>query len=337
MLDSSQQWYLFGYDVRRIGQHWQVAWAEFLWGDRSPIRARLDERVRVMRGDASAVYHAGKPVAGEDASCEAILLPDELVLHRSLMLPAAAEDELDAAMALEVMANSPFPAPDTAAGWQVVSRDAGQIRVELALVSLGAVLRHLGEVHDIQDPAAREVWTEGADRPIVLRGFGESRRLRRYKARLLRMAGWLAGSLALVIAMLLTAAGSAYLQMQQYQSLAVAVQRDAREATALRDRLAAANQTVATVNETIRRFPGAHQELTRLSALLGDEAWIAQYTQRGDQLRLRGRAADAASVIQDLTSQADYAEVTAPQGITRIGNTGEEQFHVDIRLRGDRS
>ena len=47
---------------------------------------------------------------------------------------------------------------------------------------------------------------------------------------------------------------------------------------------------------------------------------------------LRGRAMDAASIMQKLTDEPAYGEVTAPQAIVKVGNTGLEQFSLNINL-----
>ena len=332
MLDRSQQWHLFGYDMRRIGQHWQVAWAEFLWGDRSPVRARLDDIVRVDDGAGSRCYHAGVPVAADDATCQAVILPDSLVLVRALTLPRAAEDELQSVMQLEVAANSPFPVSDTAAGWSLVERIERALQVELAIVSRSAAMRYLGQHYDIHDVQAREIWALAGEHPIVLRGFGEGDRLARYQRRLLRIATLLGGGLLLLLLILALAAGGKYLELQQYQALAGRVEREAAEVTRQRESLSAANQTIIAVNDYLREHPDPHTLLARLTRLLGDEAYVAQFTLRGRDLRLRGRAQDGAGVVQELTRQPEFEEV-ADQGIAAVGNTGMEQFNVNIRLR----
>lgn len=330
---SSQQWQLFGFDVRHIGRYWQHAWAEFLWGDRSPVRARLDEVVRLRGESGEEYFQSGEPVTATDASCEAVLLPEELVLFKTLRLPRAAEAELDAAMALEVSGKSPFPADDTASGWTLLSRSDSILEVQLAIVSLGATMRYLGQTYDIHAIDEREVWARSGDRPIVIRGFGESRRLAHYKRRLLRMGGLLLGAVAILVVMLTVSAGSQYLEMKQYQGLAARVSEATRDATRHRSALGSANQLIAGVSALSREYPNPHVELARLTRLFGDDAYIAQLSVSGDEIRIRGRATDAASVMEKLTSVPGFAEVSADQGgITRLGNTGLEQFYVTIRL-----
>lgn len=330
---SSQQWQLFGFDVRHLGRHWQRAWAEFLWGDRSPVRGRLDEVVTLYSEAGTEHYQSGRPVAPTAAECEAVLLPEELVLFKTLRLPRAAEAELDSVMALEVGSKSPFPADDTTSGWTLVARDESGLTVQMAIVSLSATMRYLGQHYDIHDVEAREVWARSDGRPIVLRGFGEGKRLARYKRRLVRMGGLLAGGLCILLAMVLLSVGGKYLEMKQYEDLSSRVTAQTRDAADQRSALAAANQVINGVDAVSQTYPSPHFELARLTRLLGDNAYIAQFAMRGNEVRLRGRSTDAAAVMEKLTSVPAFAEVTAEQGgITKLGNTGLEQFYVTIRL-----
>jgi hypothetical protein len=69
--------------------------------------------------------------------------------------------------------------------------------------------------------------------------------------------------------------------------------------------------------------------------LLGDDAYILQFTMNGTEIRLRGRAVDASSVMQVLTNEPMYQQVTAPQAIVKVANAGQEQFTLNITLARD--
>ena len=60
---------------------------------------------------------------------------------------------------------------------------------------------------------------------------------------------------------------------------------------------------------------------------------MTQLTQEGHSIRLRGRGKDAASLQQAMTEEPAFEQVTAPQAISRVGNTGLEQFFLDIKLK----
>jgi hypothetical protein len=334
MRTGAQNWELFGYDMRQLGRYWLASWRDLLWTTDSPLRERLDELVLLSDETGIHYYQAGSPAAEGDSHCSAILLPDELFLCKTLQLPAAVEGELEAALAIEAGANSPFREDDTAWGWQVLERDGNTLTVVLAIVSLSTVMTYLGQHFDSHDLHAQEVWVDVAGTKIVVRGFGEQKREQRYRKRLIRCASLMlvAGLLVLVTVGVSTLGKK--LELGQLEQMSEAVGREAARASRMRNSLVAANQTISAVNELIALYPNPHLELARLTHLLEDEASVVQFSMRGNEIRLRGRARDGSSVMQRLAEEADYREVTAPQAITRLGNSGLEQFYLDIRLAG---
>lgn len=338
-MNRDQQWTLFGYDTRQVGQHWLAAWRDLLWGNDSPLRQRLDEVVVAECDGAEDVYQSGRRIAGEVVMpadpCRAICLPEDLLLAKTLTLPLAAESELSSVIALEVNANSPFSHDDTASGWRVRERSDTQLQVDLLIASRSAVMAWLGRTHDIHDPQARELWGNSGAGMVVLQGFGEARRESRYRTRLLRagiLAGVAAGLLLLIAGL---AAGAKQVELGRLEAVAQNTEREAASAAALRASLSEANQTIRAARDIVASYPNPHVELARLTRLLDDDAYAAHMSVRGDVIRLRGRALDAAAVMQRLSAQPRYSEVTAPQAIVRVGNTDLEQFYLDIRLAGE--
>ena len=336
MLQSGQNWMLFGHDVRQLGKLWRSAWREFLWGYDSPVIERLDENLKVYSEGGEHLYHAGKRVAGvaldQKDLCEAVVLPDALVLSKLLVMPLAVERDLELAMAMEIKANSPFPEGDTGYGWKLIARDEKSIHLQLAIVSMSSTMTYLGQQYDCHDAHAMEVWSKVDDSVIVLTGFGESKRQQRYKKRLLRVAGTVAYSAALVVLIFGTAAGMKYLELQQLLSVSEEVEQEAAQAIAMRTSIVAANETITAITALLEQRPSPHLEMARLSELLGDDASLLQFSINGKALKLRGVANDASVVVQQLTDQAAYKQVTAPQAITKYFNTGQEQFSLNIEL-----
>jgi hypothetical protein len=331
MLEKGQNWELFGYDVRHLGGYWTAAWRDLLWAHDSPVRVRLDEAVTVQTGSGATCYQGGAVCAGTAGSgCRAVLLPDELVLCKQIRVPLQAETELGSLLELEVKASSPFSGPDTRWGYSVVARDDSGIQVALAIVSASAAMAFLGRQYQSHDSQAQEVWAEVAGAMVVVQGFGEGLREQRYRRRLLQSAGLLA-----VIALLLLAmAGAAALfkgaELQRLEQLAATAARDAAEASRLKSLLAVANETITAANEVVALYPNPHAELARLTRLLGDETSISSFSMAGPEIRLRGKAGDAALVMQQLTDEPGYRDVVAPQAISRVAD-GQEQFYLNIR------
>lgn len=337
-MNRDQQWVLFGYDTRQVGQHWLAAWRDLLWGNDSPLRQRLDEVVVTERDGVHEVHHAGRELHGDIPlpvdPCRAICLPDDLLLNKALTVPLAAEAELRSVIALEVNANSPFSHGDTAFGWRVSDRTETQLRVNLLIASRSSIMAWLNKQHGIHDAEAREIWGSSDAGMIVLQGFGEARREARYRARLLGAGVRVGMAAALLLLIAGLAGGAKQMELGRLEVLAEATGREAAGAAELRASLAAANQQIQAARDIVANHPNPHVELARLTRLLSDEAFAAHMAVRGDLIRLRGRAMDAAAVMQRLSSEPAYSEVTAPQAIVRVGNTALEQFYLDIRLAG---
>jgi len=333
MGQSVQQWELFGFDVRLVGKYWRSAWREFLWGADSPVKSRLDEAVRV-RGEAEdAYYHAGVQVEETQTNCEAILLPESLVLAKKVSMPLAVENDLDAAMSMEVLANSPFPESDTAYGWQVAQRSESSLTIQLAIVSLSATMTYLGKTFDRHDPATQEVWALIGGAPVVLTGFGEHKRLRRYNKRLLRVAAILGVIGILLVSILGVSTGVKSVELKHYQKMSVDTGAQAKSASDMRNALVVANETIAAVNELTSDRPNPRYVLAKLTKLLGDDASAVNFSLRGRQLKFLGRASNAAEVIQTLTKEPSFAKVESRSAITKIGAL--EQFTLEIELMSE--
>lgn len=331
---DSSQWTVFGYDVRTLGRHWHAAWRDVLYASDSPLRVRLDEPVRLIRDDGAVLFQGGRirDAAPESAICEAVAVPEALCLARTITLPAAAESELDAVLALEIAANSPFDDRDTVSGWAELARSDESLTIALVVAARPALLQWLHGRHGERAATDTELWAEHAGTWVRLRGFGEGRREGLYRRRLARVAVY--GGMALALLYLI--AGLFVLQQRLVLQQLDAAQRQlvvqASDASAQREALLAANESIVEANALIERHPNPHVEIARLTQLLGDDAFLAHFSMRGRDLRLRGRAADAAAVMQVLSGQPVFSSVTAPQAITAVGNTGLEQFYLDLRL-----
>ncbi len=333
MLETGQNWELFGYDMRQLGKHWFAAWQDLLWAADAPVRRHLDGVVRLRSESGDALYQAGTASAQAPFEGEAVLLPDELVLVRQLRMPVAVETYMDSALALEVSANSPFASDDTGYGWRLLARDGDQLRVVLVIVSISTVMAYLARQYDTHDPKAQEVWCQVDGAMVLVRGFAEKTREARYARRLLRCGLGIVGC-ALILALILgAAAGSKRAELSQVKALAANTQREAEQVSQMRASLARANEVITAVNDVVARYPNPHHEIARLTALLEDRASVTQFSMNGREIRLRGRAVDAAMVMQKLTDEPGYSEVLSPQAIVRVGNTGLEQFSLNITLR----
>lgn len=329
---------LFGIDMRQIVQHWLSAWRELLLSSSSPIRQRLDEPVLLHRENTTEVFQGGRVTEDaprETTSCVAQLLPDDLVLARSLRIPIAAESELPAVLAMEVAAASPFKSEDSVYGWRETDRDPETIRVALAIASRPAIAQWQRTKDDEASrdvPRNSEIWADASGALVTLAGFGEPRREQMYRQRLLRTGLLLGGLLALVVVSAAIFAIQQKSALGQFERLQSRVQLESQAVADMRATLVDANETVRAANAFLLDYPNPHIEIARLTELLNDDVYIMHFAMRGRDLRVRGRARDAAVVMQTLAQTPAFSSVTAPQAITAVGKTGLEQFHLDIEL-----
>lgn len=321
MATDSRNWQLFGYDLHSVLGLWRAGWRELFWGQGSRLRALLDEPVRVHYPDSAL-----EP-SGETASAQ--VLPDDLVLTRWLSLPQAVEGELLSVLALEVRANSPFPADDTCFGWRIGSRANNQLRVCLAIVSRSAVLGYLRGHLAEQAVERTEVWAEVDGQLLVVEGFGETRRYDRYRRRLRRLGLYSAYCLLVLLLILSVPMGIRYAQWQSYETLYQDTRREAADAVRLRNQLTASEQRLAAIKEEIAAAGKPYRELQRLTGLLGDDIWLSQFELRGDRLRIQGEADNAAALMQELSTRGWYSDVRATAAIRRQ-RSGKESFALEL-------
>lgn len=334
MLESGQSWELFGYDTRNLGRHLTAAFRDFVWSYDSPLRERFDEVVCLRDGEAESYFHAGKACVPAPSVCDAVLLPDDLALARQLRLPLAAEAELEAAIDLEASASSPFSASDTGVGWQVVSRDEHFLYVQLVIVSLSAAMTYISQHYGSHDAQAQEVWAAAGDRLVVVRGFGETQREKLYRKRLVRVVSMIGIAALLLLVIVVAGAGIKKWELGRLSALEEATRQESAEAMRLRTVLGEANETIGAVNEVAVQYPNPHLELARLTALLEDSAYIERLAIDGSEMDLRGKAVNAAQVMELLTEQDFYSVVTAGSPIRKLPNTDREQFHLKIQRAG---
>ncbi|MEP4146611.1 MAG: PilN domain-containing protein [Halioglobus sp.] len=334
MFETGQNWELFGYDMRDLGRHFSAAWRDFLWSYDSPLRSHLDEAVVLRSLENQRVYQAGFPSEHPDATCCAVLLSDDLALSRELRLPLSVESEMDAVLALEVTANSPFSPDDTGYGWIVTGRDEQNIHLALVIVSLSAAMTYISQHYGSHDAHAQEVWVEVDGQMVVVSGFGENQREVLYRRRLIKVGITVAvGALLLLLAAGL-GAGLKKLEFERLTKLSAVAEQEAAEASQMRSAIGAANEAIQAVNTITSVYPSAHLQLAKLTELLGDDAFVERLAISGLEVDLRGRAEDAAEIMELLTKQPEYSGVTAASPIRKIPGTNVEQYHLKIQLEG---
>ncbi|MBK6511006.1 MAG: hypothetical protein IPG06_17220 [Haliea sp.] len=335
MLETSQPWSLFGFDMRRALLYFRAGWRDFLWGDNSVVLEAVDEVVLAHYSDGEARYLGWEtveaPIAPGRDMAQAAVLPDRLVLSKTLRVPAAAEGDLESMLALEVASSSPFPKTDTCCGWSIANRQDDGFLVHLVISSKSAVMAYIADRISDQDVGTFEVWAQSEDRMVLVTGFGEAPRQQRNRRRLGRMVAIVAYCLLAGMLLFALAAGAKYLQLQKVRDTQERVERSAKDAVELRTALASSKAIITAVNSLLAEHPSPYKELVRLTALLGDDTWLGMFEMQGMNIKIEGESSDASAVMQQLLDNSAYVLVEAPVAIRSVA-PGRERFVLNLTL-----
>lgn len=334
--EGLNQWELFGVDTRSLGQYWVQAWREFLFVSNSPIRRNLDEVVELFDGDQRIYVRNGEHVEPPSTigPCRAFLVPEHVVLTRELNVPVSALGELQSVIDIELSALSPFSRDDTVSGWCEIRRADGIATFALAVCSKIALHRWFQQLDSVseEEKANAEFWVRAGTTYVEISRSAQSPRDTIYRRRLTRV-GLLAA--AVLLGLLIVTGLYAFQQkvsLTKVQEVAAVYNRDSESAVRAREELLAANEQLEQAHEVQFEYPNPHLEIARLTRLLKDDTFITHFSMRGSELRLRGRSADAALVMQSLAQDEAYEAVEAVGPITSVGNTGLEQFNLKITV-----
>ena len=336
---------LFGLDLLQIPAFWRQGWSEAL---RWKIFSRLlpAEPVRLLLPDGS---ESGWPVSSKlkGAKSLAIVLPEDMLLRRTLVLPALSAGEQQQALELALQSASPFPPEKIVWGFHETPVSSG-VRIDLALCSRDHVASHIDQVFNRSGPsngaqsvavsssvpirtAAFEVWASG-EPLVVIRGYGEHLRMARQ-----RRHGWALLAMACVCMVLVLALiASPVLNKRQHvlelNTALEAVSREVAPVVAERDVLGKQNLRLQSVAAYLDARPDPRLVLGRLSTLLPDTVYLTRFEIRGRTVTISGLAENAAGLMESLGSQSDFRDVKAPAAITRDSATGRESFTLEFKL-----
>lgn len=341
---------------RFLGVRWKSAWAALAspWQQASrwfwvraltppvPVTLIGVDEVRTQWRVSLAGSISGPLVQGK-AVHMAVELPQELVLHRLLVLPRLEERELQRAIHLDAVANNPFPTEDLCWGQRVSNIPSEpRVRVELVLASRRQVGDFLaGRASFLQGaPQAPEVWVASELEPsqyILMRGFGELSRLSRHKrGRALNLV-----VMATIAVLLGALAVTPTLQLRARAIEAVKAYDDlharARTAVASREALVRSSERVQQIDGLLRDTPDAAQMLNLLTRVLTDDTSVTALRTKGRKVVLEGQTTNAAELMQLLGKQSGFEEVVAPVPATRPFGSNKDNFKIEFIFDASRA
>jgi len=341
---------LFGLDLAALPALWRDAWAQLLQCKllrrcmpQVPLRVLGDgsdggdpkPRLAWVRG---ATWHGPQEgsVRAADAPYQAVLLPAEQALWRSLRLPAALPARaLHAAISLDVQTMSPFAPEHTLWAW---AQRAAPHGAALRQIDIVITARHLVQQaiarSGVAPDLAPEVWVSAAagQPPLLLPGFGERPRLvreARQRLHLLLGCGVLA---ALLAALAVTPSLQLRLRATHAQTQAQQLSQSTREAAALRQTLVEEAEGLQELLQRQAQQIDHVQVLAALTDVLPDHTAVQMIQFRGAALNVQGLSDNASEVVNLLGQHPGFRDVRLPSAVTRAPRSNKDHFTLQAEI-----
>lgn len=338
--NSSNHARFFGLDMGSLGRDLLLAWRGMLeWRVFSWAWPQQAVRVRLPTGAQALSRGLHTPLIDDEqgaraAIFEAVLLPEELLLRRTLSLPKLQPVELQAALTLEVQTLSPFAADDLSWAWEIGSQDGSPMSVHVVLTSRKLIDQHLQAMHPELKLQASEVWVPrlGKSGFVVLPGFGEARRQRqsalwRWTSALLALL-----ALALMAAIAVSPSVKLYLRSLQANQAMSSLQQKAGPVIAQRESLVrASEQLVSLALLTGKPLPPL-QTLKLITEALPDDTSLLSLQIQGLKVSITGQTGNAAALMKQLGSTPGLHDVKAPTPATKPLGAPRESFTIEFTL-----
>jgi general secretion pathway protein L len=266
----------------------------------------------------------------------AILLPEDLVLRRSLLLPRMSAALTDQALEIEARSHSPFPAGELVWGSLLRDADGGQKHAEILIAPRSHIVSYLQTRWPETAAADRqpEVWAMSEwGVPVVIRGFGETHRLN--QAGRQRRGNWALLTLSLIIATAAAVTPTMQLRMRALEA-ATAYEAVARRVAPLvrkRDELTALNDRISALGVASAERVDPAAVIDYLTKILPDDTYLYNLEVQNTKVTANGFTVDAAALLQRLSADPRLKNVRSPSAVTRQPGATKEAFVVEFTLQ----
>ena len=264
-----------------------------------------------------------------------LLLEEQAVLRKEILLPAAAESNLFQVLTFEMDRQTPFRAQEVYFDWKIRERssDSGQIKLEIFVLPR----RHVDTVlHALQQrklaPAGIDILDDG--KTLGLNLLPAEQRVREVN-RKARMNFALAGVAILILALVMTQ--SLYLRAHQVSELEAAiaeVQDEARRVQRIKEQIGDSSEAATFL--TVRRdsSPLAIEILADVTKILPDDTYLDRLVIGQADVQMQGKSQNAQQLIERV-NESDLLDGASFRGSTRLdARSGLEIFEVNASITG---
>lgn len=257
--------------------------------------------------------------------------PRGALLEKQLILPLAAERELQRVIGYEMNRVTPFETKDVFWTWTVTHHDRprGRLHVQLSLVPKAGLLPLLAalEQADYAPVALEAAPRQGPSRVIPLQHEAERNVWQR------PVRGCLAigcGGLAVVAVALPFLLQS--LALAAVEGRIAAIQPQVTQVQALRQRVAAETAGQDAIADERLRVGNMLEVLAAVTDLLPDDTYLNDLALRQRRLTITGQSAAAPKLIAGLASDPMFRNPGFAAPVTRNATTGTDVFSISTDL-----
>lgn len=330
----------FGLDASALWRDLLTAWSGMTnWPVFSWLWPKLPVRLALPTGGyvVSRSLHT-QPLLNSklvrSARFDAVLLPENLLLRRTLELPNLQTQEMKNALALEVQTLSPFAQDDVVWVHEDPPQGGSTLRIPIVLASRKLITQHLTAAHAPPIATAAEVWVTRANGAgfMVVPGFGEARRQRQSK-----VWRWVSATLALLALAVLAAIAASpsiqlYLRFLQANQAMAALQQQASPVLAQRESLVVASDQLSSLIGLIGKPIAPLQTLRLITDALPDDTSLLSLQIQGVKVNISGQTVNASALMKQLGSTSGLRDVKAPIPATKPLGAPRESFTIEFSL-----
>ncbi|MEM1412060.1 MAG: PilN domain-containing protein [Pseudomonadota bacterium] len=262
-----------------------------------------------------------------------LVLPESLVLRKSLSMPLAAESNLRQALAFEMDRHTPFPASEVHFDYRVIERDRdrGQLRLELVVAPMAPMDQQVESVMARGlPPSAVDVALDGKPAGLNLLPYERRHRVVNRRARLNVLLGAVA-----VLVLALVMAQSLWLREAQIEELELAIEEvrvEARRVQNIRTQIEDASEAAGFMLNRRAEVPPTVLVLAEVTSILPDDTYLDRLRVWEGNVQLQGKSDNAQRLIE-LVNLSPLLEGAGFRGSTRLDNrTQKEIFDLSAQI-----
>ena len=264
-------------------------------------------------------------------------LPAARLLRRSLSLPAAALENLDAVLGFELDRQTPFKPEQVYFASRVLKQDTGskQVQVELLVVPRPVLDEAVAALGPLSDSLAGVDVLDARGRRVGINLLPAERRASQPRTQPLIQAGLLLASIVLVFFGLGQIVDNRIAAVESIQAESEAQRERAREVSALRSQLedsAAAANFLAVQKQTQASMVLLLDELTRR---LPDDTFLTRLSVSGNQVSLSGYSAQALKLVGELQKSELLKDAALNGGVQQEPRVSRDMFTINASYGPD--